>query len=944
LAGHLSGNTTSNGNVLVALGATLGGGSLAVTGGTLTLNGTSTNTTLDIAAGAELLDSNGGLANLAAVTNNGILTVNAADAVNTYMQNPGGTLAGSAALTADNGATLKGGTLAGHLFGTTTSNGNVLVALGATLGGGSLAVTGGSLTLDGTSTNTTLDIAAGAELLDSNGGLSNLAAVTNNGTLTVNAANAVNTYTQNPGGTLAGSAALTADNGATLMGGTLAGHLFGTTTSNGNVLVALGAALGGGSLAVTGGTLTLDGTSTNTTLDIAPGAQLLDTNGGLSILAAVTNNGTLTVNAVAEEVASYTATGGMLAAGTGVLTTSTADLNAGSGIAGQLSTNALTSNAAVAISGTGNVTAGTIDIASGVLTNAGTLTATTRLNIATGATLAANGIHNQALLTTSGGGTGTWQGNLTNTTAVAPGDIGGIGTLLVKNGNFTNSPGATLKLDIASAAHDLLVTSGTASFGGSLVLSQAGAGDIAPLVPITVVAAGAYAGNFTTLSENLDGAVWFNPANGTITRIAYPGGGNDPLAGSTANQKSTWVALYDDVIDPGTPNVGPGPGYAITSGIANGSNPDLLWALAASATPAGLDAALLNRLSPEVYASLADYATHATRSHQRSALAAPTLATRSPAVGKTDGKDAARDSSKGGCKDTAAVKPATLQWELFAAADYFNVATTNSQNQADYELSSFGIMVGARTHVAERIQLAAYLAADDGRIDGTLVDADGRGWSLGVLGEAMLDEASRTRLSAGVSYGRYDFDGNRGSAAATSGGWIPSQADFSDVTTDALEIFIGVEGMVYHNSRLRLIPSLGMRAATGTMDAFTEKNGGTAGSAITLDVDKDHDQSLLAEFSLLAEADITRQLVLSGLLGATAGCRDNTHELSGHFVSGQRPLRAQADGLSDDSWFVGVGATYHVNDACRVSLGYRSEFRSGTDNLNAINLSSTIRF
>jgi autotransporter-associated beta strand protein len=696
-----------------------------------------------------------------------------------------------------------------------------------------------------------------------------------------------------------------------------------------------------GTTSLTAGSLTLDGSLASATLDIAPGAQLLDTNGGLSNLAAVTNNGTLTVNAVAEEVASYTATGGMLAAGTGVLTTSTANLNAGSGIAGQLSTNALTSNAAVAISGSGNVTAGTIDIASGVLTNAGTLTATTRLNIATGATLAANGIHNQALLTTSGAGTGTWQGNLTNTTAVAPGGIGGIGTLLVANGNFTNSPGATLTLDIASAAHDLLVTSGTASLGGSLVLSQAGAGDIAPMVPITVVAAGAYAGNFTTLSENLDGAVWFNPANGTITRIAYPGGGNDPLAGSTANQKSTWVALYDDVIDPGTPNVG---GYAITSGIANGSNPDLLWALAASATPAGLDAALLNRLSPEVYASLADYATHATRSHQRSALAAPTLATRSTADGKTDGKDAARDSSKGGCKDAAAVKPATLQWELFAAADYFNVATTNSKNQADYELSSLGIMVGARTHVAERIQLAAYLAADDGRIDGTLVDADGRGWSLGVLGEAMLDEASRTRLSAGVSYGRYDFDGNRGSAAATSGGWIPHQADFSDVTTDAWEIFIGVEGMVYHNSRLRLIPSLGMRAATATMDAFTEKNGGTAGSAITLDVDTDHDQSLLAEFSLLAEADITRQLVLSGLLGATAGCRDNAHELSGHFVSGQRPLRAQADGLSDDSCFIGVGATYTINDACRVSLGYRSEFRSGTDNLNAINLSSTIRF
>ena len=150
--------------------------------------------------------------------------------------------------------------------------------------------------------------------------------------------------------------------------------------------------------------------------------------------------------------------------------------------------------------------------------------------------------------------------------------------------------------------------------------------------------------------------------------------------------------------------------------------------------------------------------------------------------------------------------------------------------------------------------------------------------------------------------------------------------------------------MVYHNSRLRLTPSLGMRAATGAMDSFTETSGGTTGSAITLDVDRDNDQSLLAEVSLLAEADITRQLVVSGLLGASAGCRDNTHELSGHFATGQRPLRANADGLSDDSLFIGAGATYHINAACRVNLGYRSEFRSGSNNLNGINLSSTIRF
>jgi hypothetical protein len=53
------------------------------------------------------------------------------------------------------------------------------------------------------------------------------------------------------------------------------------------------------------------------------------------------------------------------------------------------------------------------------------------------------------LLTTSGAGTGIWQKNLTNITTVAPGGPGDIGTLQVKDGNFTNATGAILKLDLA---------------------------------------------------------------------------------------------------------------------------------------------------------------------------------------------------------------------------------------------------------------------------------------------------------------------------------------------------------------------------------------------------------------------------------------------------------------------------------------------------------------
>ena len=55
-------------------------------------------------------------------------------------------------------------------------------------------------------------------------------------------------------------------------------------------------------------------------------------------------------------------------------------------------------------------------------------------------------------------------------------------------------------------------------------------------------------------------------------------------------------------------------------------------------------------------------------------------------------------------------------------------------------------------------------------------------------------------------------------------------------------------------------------------------------------------------------------------------------------------MRAEADGLSNDLWFVGVGANYKINDSISVGLGYRTEFRAGADNQNSVYLSSVFRF
>jgi len=151
------------------------------------------------------------------------------------------------------------------------------------------------------------------------------------------------------------------------------------------------------------------------------------------------------------------------------------------------------------------------------------------------------------------------------------------------------------------------------------------------------------------------------------------------------------VALYDDGIDPGVTNIthvpGGNPEYSISSGLGDADHPDLLWALTASFTPAGLNPSLLNHLSVEVYVGLSDYAIQATRVHQRSAFSAPALPAVRPSESKAGSKGSCKGGCKGGCKDALPNKSAA-PWEFFAATDYWHVQSSRSHNQASLNRST----------------------------------------------------------------------------------------------------------------------------------------------------------------------------------------------------------------------------------------------------------------
>lgn len=982
--GNLLGDTTVTRSTSVS--GSIGGGTLDVTGGTLSLTGTSSNTFVTISSNATLHDSAGGLSRDATLTNNGTLTLVKADTISHYVQNVNGLLDGPATLTATT-ATLNGGTVAGSLIGNITSTGDVLVS--GTIDGNELDITSGTFNLTGVSFNKHVTIAANATLLDSSGDLRIIGGtLTNYGTLTVNALEGVGaTYTQYPGSLLDGSSPMSVRYGSTLHGGTIAGSIWGDITSTGDVLVS--GSIGDGSLDITGGTLNLTGTSTNTPVSIASGAKLIDTNGGLADGAAVINTGTLHMLAL-DTVASYVSYGGVLSGEsrstggaapsrgsrsvvsewsysdpiaavkwiatlpsdsrtwisnfspdpelsriaalrlTTPLFATTATLNDGSEVAGGLSATTLTTHGAVSISGSafGDNTL----IADGTLTNTGSFGASQTLTLTSGATLVAGGIQTYQTLSTAGAGPATWQGDLSNPTTISPGGTGGFGTLAV-TGNFTNQTSGTNRFDLGGGMKDLITVGGTGTFGGSLVLNQTGA--VTPFVPIQIVAANDYSGNYNSLTENLDAIVWFNPANGTITPIALPTfSGDGTLYGASPNQTSVWIALYDDVIDPGVENVSASPygGHSIISGIASSANRPLLNALTASITPGGLNAAVLTRLSPEVYASLGDYAVHATRSHQRAALAAPSLGlVRAPVCPHANGsKNALTPLSTG----------VPVEW--FAALDTFGLGADSSLDGADYDMTGFGFIGGLRGSPAANTSLAAYLAADSGEIEGALIDADATGWSLGFYAKTLLEERTHTLLTAGMSYGSFEFDGTRDGLAADNGGWSPAEITFGNVSADALEFHLALSSIIWRNDRFLLMPSIGLRYVSGSMDGFVEAAGDPL--SVPLAVDGDHYQSVLAELAMRGEMKVTSNLTAHALAGFTAGIGDNENAITSHFANGTRPMRALAPGIDDDAFFIGAGFDWRTLDRLSIGLDWRSDFRDGAESENRISVSATVRF
>jgi hypothetical protein len=374
----------------------------------------------------------------------------------------------------------------------------------------------------------------------------------------------------------------------------------------------------GGTLAITGGSLTFTSPSTativtlnggtltaNATLTVA-GAATLATGGILSGSSVVTLNGVLTWSggtiSMATPAIQINTIGGILVSGPGkfssgtLVVPGTATFSAGLDIGGNAAINILSggtfnlngdfSLASASIPGNSTINnAGTVAKTAGTTVTGGGFGSTVTFNN-TGTVTASSGILNFAggyfqtgansqtslsggniagNLTVTGGtlsGNGTVTGNVSNAATLKPGNLPGVGTIAI-NGSYTQTGALNVELDgITAGQFSVLNVTGTANLGGTLNVTVGG-GFTPPADSTYVVATYPLkSGDFAT--KNFNGLPLGETTNATNVTMTGPAGAPASImatagSGQSANINSQFAqqlqATVTDASSIPAPNV-----------------------------------------------------------------------------------------------------------------------------------------------------------------------------------------------------------------------------------------------------------------------------------------------------------------------------------------------------------------------------------------------------
>ena len=555
----LAGSFTNVGTLTAKDVVTLNGA--AITGGTIADSGTIAVS----ASGGTIASATVTGGNLAATAGTMTLSTDTLDNVTLA-----GSFTNSGTLTVDDTVTLNGAAITG---GAITDNGTIAVSASggtiasATVTGGNLTATAGTITLStdtldnvtlaGSFTNSSTLIAQGTETLD--GATITGGTITDSGTIAVTANNGTLASTTSTGGNLRATAGTMTLSGDTLSGVTLAGNNFtnvGTLIANGTETLNSATITGGsitdnGTIAVTasGGTLA-SATVTGGKLMATAGTMTLSTDtldnvtlaGSFTIVGTLTAQGTETLNSATITGGTVMVAGTLDAAGTSAIDAATLTNNGTIDATGVLvldTGNIVTNAGLLEATGTGE-----LDVQDATIANTGT--GNNGIAVASGAEL----LVDSNALTLNGGGavalsgtiTGkantdqlintnnviTGSGTISNLTLTnqAGGTINGTGVLILATGKTITNAGlleatGTGVLDVRDST---IANSGTGlagmaiAMGAELLVDMVGGGTL------TLNGAGAMALNGGSIIANVSGETLENNGN-TISGFGQIGDG-----------------------------------------------------------------------------------------------------------------------------------------------------------------------------------------------------------------------------------------------------------------------------------------------------------------------------------------------------------------------------------------------------------------------------------
>ncbi|MCX5812255.1 MAG: autotransporter domain-containing protein [Proteobacteria bacterium] len=835
------------------------GGLYKVNSGTLTLRGSTSYT------GGTYF--NGGIIN---VTQNASL-----GALSGGLLFGGGTLQLSSDMTSARSVTLNSG------GGTFDTNGNTLTLSGVISGSESLTKAGaGTLELTGTNTYT--------------GGT-----VLNNGSVKV--ANWANLGGSNNALTFGGGTLLVAGVDVLQSGFTIPANGLNFNTSSGNQTVG-GVLSGSGTVTVSGsGRLTLSGTNTYT--------------GGT-----VLNSGTLYVSSDANLGASsgtLTFNGGTLQPSLSLSTSRNITVNSGGGtfnnngqassLGGSFSGSGpftFAGSAGLTISGNGSGYTGQATMSEGLLF------------LSSGASLGGTLTVNQGATV---GGYGTFS-KVVNNGIVSPG--GSIGTLTL-NSNYTQGPGGTLNIEIASTtSNDLLAINGTANLSGSLKTLWSGGYVPEPQNKfIIITASSGITGQFTSHLTNITPTVLFKSKYDipnqvylmverdytnenllpflTANQMAV-GSMLNSVRNATAGDLDTVLHTLDDL-----PTYGQA-AYALDQLAPKGSDAQFGMGISSASFQTGN---LSERLSD---------LRHGIRGMSLNGLyfkngnGAPImLASINP--------------------DLAGMLPSGVdeRWGFFVRGNAVYGNQKDTPDTTGYDFTNTGITMGSDYHFTNNFIAGLMLGLNTSRANvdniGSKVKMDG--YTLGTYGTYYKNNFY---LDGSISYGFANYDNTRRIV-------FPGLDRTATASPKGNQLTVyGGTGYDFRKNNWIITPNASFQYVKLGIDSYIEKGA----NAISLDVDKQNTESLLGNIGgKVSYAWQTEKALLMPNIRASYGYEfsRNSQNVSARLAQGSSPFSIQT--ASPDRGFLslGTGITVLTGNNLSLSVNYDAQIGEGKYIAHSVN-------